>query len=218
MFTGIIEEIGTVSSFNRKSHGADITISLKKALSDLSLGDSIAVNGVCLTVSNLSRNSFSANISDESLRVSNLTILRVGQKVNLERALTLASRLGGHIMSGHIDGVVELRGKIAKDDGYELIFSIPNQLRKYIIEKGSVGLDGTSLTVSKISTDGFSVMIIPFTARYTTIGQKQLGDKINFEADILSKYLEGLLQGEAPSATEKVFLNAGFLPIGITDN
>lgn len=218
MFTGIIEEVGIVSSIVRKAHGANLSISLKKALNDLALGDSVAVNGVCLTVADISRNAFSANISEESLKVSNLSQLKSGQKVNIERALTLSTRVGGHIMTGHIDGIVELKGKIARDDGYEIIFSAPQKLRKYIIEKGSVGIDGISLTVSKVSNDGFSIMIVPFTARYTTLGQKQIGDKINFEADIISKYLEGLLQGEAPSATEKVFLNAGFLPIGITDN
>ena len=218
MFTGIIEEVGTVSLVVRKGNSSYVSITLKKALSDLAIGDSIAVNGVCLTVTDISRNSFSANISEQSLKVTTLAQLKVGQKVNLERALTLAGRLGGHIMTGHIDTVIELKGKIAREDGYELIFSAPEKIRKYIIDKGAVGLDGISLTVAKVNLDGFSVMLIPHSTRFTTLGQKQIGDKINFEADIISKYLEGLLQGDAPTPTEKVFLNAGFLPIGITDN
>ncbi len=218
MFTGIIEEIGTVVMFVRRPHSANLSISLKRSFNDVELGHSISVNGVCLTVTEISRNILSFNVSDESLHVSTLSQLKVGQKVNLERALTLAGRLGGHMMTGHIDGQIELKGKIARDEGYELMFSVPSNLRKYIIEKGSVGLDGVSLTVAKINSDGFSVMIIPHTAKHSSLVQKQIGDKINFEADIISKYLEGLLDGDAPTSTEKVFLNAGFLPIGITDN
>ncbi|MBI5700726.1 riboflavin synthase [Candidatus Saganbacteria bacterium] len=218
MFTGIIEEIGTVYLFVRKGNNASLSISQKRPFSDIEIGNSIAVNGVCLTVASINRNALTFDVSEESLRISNIYSLKIGSKVNLERALTLSTRIGGHIMTGHIDGIVEMKGKIAKDDGYEILFKTPDNLRKYIIEKGSVGLDGVSLTVAKLTQDGFMATIIPHTTKTTTLGQKQIGDKLNFEADVLAKYLEGLLHNDAPNQTEKVFLNAGFLPIGIIDN
>lgn len=218
MFTGIIEEIGIVSSFTQKGKGARVSVALKRAFSDLKTGDSIAVNGVCLTVTEVARNGFSADISDESLKTTNLSHTKIGQKVNLERALSLSARLGGHIMSGHVDCMVELTGKIAKDDFYELLITVPKEMRKFLIQKGSIGLDGVSLTISHLTNDGFAVSLIPHTAQYTTLGQKQIRDKLNFEADVLSKYVERFFSGESMSQTEQVFMDAGFLPIGIINN
>jgi len=218
MFTGIIEEIGSVSSVTRKGKGMSISITLKRAFKDIQKGDSIAVNGVCLTVTSLSRNSFSADVSEETSKVSSFSDIKVGQKVNLERALSISKRLGGHIMSGHIDSVITLKGKIARDEGYEFLFKVPPSFKKYIVTKGSVGIDGISLTVSSLTNDGFAVVVIPHTASSTTLLSKQIGEKLNLEVDILSKYVESLLAGDPMTNTEKVLFNSGFLPIGIMEN
>lgn len=218
MFTGIIEELGTITDLTRRGRSAKATISMKRIFPDLATGDSVAVNGVCLTVTDISRNTFSADISEETVDTTNLQYLKVGERVNLERALSLVQRIGGHLVTGHVDGIVELRSKIAKGEYYELSFAVPHDLRRYIVEKGSVSLDGMSLTVANITRDGFSVMIIPQTIKSSTIGSRQIGDRINLEVDILSKYVEGLLRVEAASPTEKVFLSSGILPIGIIDN
>lgn len=218
MFTGIVEEIGTVVLFARKSHGAKISVALRKQFSDIKNGDSIAVNGVCLTICEISRNGFSADVSLETLKSSNLSELKIGQKVNVERAMMLSSRVGGHIITGHVDCVIELISKTSHGQAYEFVFSAPNVIKRYIVPKGSVSIDGVSLTVARLLRDGFSVMVVPYTARYTTLEQKQIGDKLNIEADVLSKYIEGLLSGEAQSQTEKMFMDAGILPIGIIDN
>src|SRR3989339_820316 len=204
MFTGIVEEIGVISSIVRKGVSCRFVISLKKQFKDILKGESIAVNGVCLTVVEIGRNGFAADISEETLKTSTLSRFKIGQKVNLERALALNSRLGGHMMTGHIDGVSEIVDKIARGNGYELFFKVPAKLNKHIVPKGSVALDGISLTVANIFKEGFSVMIIPHTAQYTTLSQNQIGDKVNLEVDILSKYIEGLLKGENESPTEKM--------------
>jgi len=218
MFTGIIEEIGVISTLIRGGKSLRLSVYAKQVLEDLKVGDSVSLNGVCLTVTELGRNHFSVDAVEETLKHSNLSRLKIGDKVNLERAALLSSRLGGHIMSGHVDGLVDIKGKIVRESGFELILSLPKELKRYIISRGSIGVEGVSLTVARISAEGVHVAVIPHTAQHTTLGLKNVGEKVNLEVDILSKYLEGLLQAEAPESTEKVMLGAGFMPLGIWDN
>jgi len=218
MFTGLIEEIGVISAVVRGAKSLRLTIYAKKILSDIKLGDSISINGICLTVSAMGRNNISADVVEETLRRSSLAKIKIGDRVNLERAILLTTRLGGHIMTGHIDGLAEIKGKIATDSGFELLLTVPRELQKYIAPKCSVGIDGVSLTVARITQEGVHIAIVPHTSQNTILGTKNIGEKVNLEVDILSKYLEGLLQGEAPGQSEKVMLSAGFMPLNIWEN
>lgn len=191
MFTGIIEEMGIVKSIKSKV----ITIEANKIFDDLKLGDSVSVNGTCLTVSSFSNKIFNADITSETLSRTNLGDLKSGFKVNLERALTLNGRLGGHIVSGHIDGVGIVKNISKKSEDIELVIEVPTNLMKYIIEKGSVAVDGISLTIAKVDNNknNFSVAIIPHTLKETVLYYKKAGDKVNIENDIIGKYVERLL-------------------------
>ena len=191
MFTGIIEEMGIVKSIKSKV----ITIEANKIFDDLKLGDSVSVNGTCLTVSSFSNKIFNADITSETLSRTNLGDLKSGFKVNLERALTLNGRFGGHIVSGHIDGVGIIKNISKKSEDIELVIEVPTNLMKYIIEKGSVAIDGISLTVAKVDNNknNFSVAIIPHTLKETVLYYKKAGDKVNIENDIIGKYVERLL-------------------------
>lgn len=193
MFTGIIEEMGIVKSIKSKV----ITIEANKIFDDLKLGDSVAVNGTCLTVSSfegkVSPKIFNADITSETLSRTNLGDLKSGFKVNLERALTLNGRLGGHIVSGHIDGVGIIKNISKNAEDIELAIEVPPNLMKYIIEKGSVAVDGISLTVAKVNKNYFSIAIIPHTLKETILYYKKAGDKVNIENDIIGKYVEKLL-------------------------
>lgn len=193
MFTGIIEEMGIVKSIKSKV----ITIEANKIFDDLKLGDSVAVNGTCLTVSSfegkVSPKIFNADITSETLSRTNLGDLKSGFKVNLERALTLNGRLGGHIVSGHIDGVGIIKNISKNAEDIELTIEVPPNLMKYIIEKGSVAVDGISLTVAKVNKNYFSIAIIPHTLKETILYYKKAGDKVNIENDIIGKYVEKLL-------------------------
>lgn len=186
MFTGIIEEIGTVSSISSDN----ITIKCSKVLSDSKLGDSIAVNGVCLTVTSVSENSFSADISPETMRITSLSDLKKGNNVNLERALQLSSRLGGHIVSGHIDTVGKV-SKISKlSDFYEITVVFDKKYNHYIVKKGSISINGISLTIAECG-DGFVTMaIIPHTYNSTVLNTLNTDSNVNIEFDILAKYVE----------------------------
>ena len=191
MFTGIIEEMGIVKSIKSKV----ITIEANKIFEDLQLGDSVAVNGTCLTVSSFSNKIFNADITTETLSRTNLGYLKSGYKVNLERALTLNRRLGGHIVSGHVDGVGIIKNISKDSEDIELVIECPANLMKYIIEKGSVAVDGISLTVAKVNNNknSFSVAIIPHTLKETVLYYKKAGYKVNIENDIIGKYVEKLL-------------------------
>lgn len=191
MFTGIIEEMGIVKSIKSKV----ITIEANKIFDNLKLGDSVAVNGTCLTVSSFSNKIFNADITSETLSRTNLGDLKSGFKVNLERALTLNGRLGGHIVSGHIDGVGIIKNISKNSEDIELVIECSANLMKYIIEKGSVAVDGISLTVAKVDSNknNFSVAIIPHTFKETILFYKKEGDKVNIENDIIGKYVEKLL-------------------------
>lgn len=194
MFTGIVEETGIVKSVKRGRHSSILTIGASKVLENTQTGDSIAVNGVCLTVTSLSHDSFCADVMHETINRSSLSAASTGTRVNLERAMPAYGRFGGHIVSGHVDG----QGKITdirRDDNavWYTITAAPEILR-YIVEKGSITVDGISLTVAKVSNTDFSVSVIPHTAANTTLHDRTKGSTVNLETDIIGKYVEKLLQ------------------------
>ena len=205
MFTGIIEEVGVVNSVKKLNHALVLTIAAVKVIRDLKAGDSINTNGVCLTVTSFSSKGFTVDVMPETYVRSGLSALAAGHKVNLERALKLTDRLGGHIVSGHIDGVGKL-ARIWKDENavWFTITADPSILR-YMVEKGSVALDGISLTVVRADHRSFDVSVIPHTQQETTLLAKTTGNIINIECDILGKYIEKLVHGE------KDKLSIGFL-------
>ena len=218
MFTGLIEEIGVISSLVRSSQSSKILVHAKTVLSDLKLGESVSINGSCLTVTEVGRNYFTVVAVQETLKRTNLIKLRIGDRVNLERALSVKGRLSGHVVAGHIDCLAEVKGKIMKSAGFELILSVPRHYLRYLVAKGSVAVEGVSLTVAKLDKDSITISIIPQTAKTSTLGQINIGDKLNIEVDIFSKYIERHLRGMAPSDTEKMLLNSGIFPIGIVEN
>ncbi|NPV91391.1 MAG: riboflavin synthase [Firmicutes bacterium] len=193
MFTGIVEELGKVQSLSRGARSARMVLEARVVLEDVKLGDSIAVNGVCLTVTEFSSNRFGVDIMAETLDRSNLGRLTPGDLVNLERALRLSDRLGGHLVSGHIDGVGAIVRESREDLARILDISAPPGVTRYIIEKGSITVDGTSLTVVSVRDDGFTVSLIPHTRGQTTLGFKKVGHTVNLEADLIGKYVEKLL-------------------------
>jgi riboflavin synthase len=195
MFTGIIEEMGTVKALRREAGAARLTLSASKVLDGTVLGDSICVNGVCLTVVDLGTNEFSADVAVETLKVTNLGDLRTGSRVNLERALQLSARIGGHLVSGHVDAVGRVREKREEGNGWRIFIEAPGTVLRYVIKKGSIAIDGISLTVADVDTRGFAIAMIPHTAKLTTLGYKSAGDSVNLESDIIGKYVERLLPG-----------------------
>ncbi len=210
MFTGIVVETGVVKKLSKGPKSASITIGGKKIFEDLKLGDSIATNGVCLTVSSFTSDSFTADVMNETLSRSNLGSLKVGSSVNLEPAMQMNGRFGGHIVSGHIDGV----GKIVniKKDDIAVWYTIDtsSEIMKYIIEKGSITIDGISLTVAKLRNSQFSVSIIPHTAKETILGQKSVGDTVNLENDIVGKYIEKFVT-RSEGVTKELLMSNGFI-------
>ena len=216
MFTGIIESIGKIEKIEHQSGDAKLTINIGKLdMSDVALGDSIACNGVCLTAINFDSNSYTADVSGETLRLTTLGYLSVGSPVNLEKALTPTTRLGGHLVSGHVDGVGEVLA-IKKDSrSVQYKIAAPQELAHYIAKKGSICVDGVSLTVNEINENIFELNLVPHTLSETTANEYQAGSKVNLEVDLLARYLERLLTGQK-EATEtnitKAFLqNSGFV-------
>jgi riboflavin synthase len=195
MFTGIIEEMGTVKALRKNAGAARLVLSAAKVLEGTVLGDSICVNGVCLTVVDLGPNDFSADVAVETLKVTNLGGLVTGGRVNLERALQLSARIGGHLVSGHVDAVGRIREKREEGNGWRIFFDAPETVLRYVIKKGSIAIDGVSLTVADMEGAGFSIAMIPHTAKLTTLGYKSAGDSVNLESDIIGKYVERLLPG-----------------------
>lgn len=193
MFTGIVEETGKISSIKRGSNSAILSISANKILEDIHVGDSIAVNGICLTVTNFNKQSFSADVMHETIRRSSLSNINVGAYVNLERALPIGGRFGGHIVSGHVDGTGEIT-YIQRDDN-AILYTIKAEPKiiRYIVEKGSITIDGMSLTVVSVQKDEFIISAIPHTVDITILKYRKLGDKVNLEVDIIGKYIERFL-------------------------
>lgn len=196
MFTGIIEEIGTVVSISQGTQAAKLTLQGKLIFEDMHIGDSIAVNGVCLTVTEKTSNTFIVDIMPETLRRSSLEKLSKGSKVNMERAMAANGRFGGHIVSGHIDGTGEIESFVKEDNAVWVTVKTPARLLKYIIEKGSITIDGISLTVAYVDHRCFKVSLIPHTAANTTLLTKKAGDIVNLENDIVGKYIDKLLHFE----------------------
>lgn len=194
MFTGIVEELGAVESVRRGQNSAVLTIRAQKVLEGTKAGDSIAVNGVCLTVTSLPPGAFTADVMHETLDRSSLAGLRRGNAVNLERAMPADGRFGGHIVAGHIDGVGKILSTRRDDNAIWFTVQTPPALLRYIVEKGSVAVDGISLTVARVSSDSFSFSAIPHTVAQTVLRDRRAGDSVNLETDIVGKYVEKLLQ------------------------
>ena len=194
MFTGLVEERGTVVRIDELSDSVRMTVSGPLVTSDARHGDSIAVNGVCLTVVGQEADYFTADVMRETLSRSSLGTLAAGDSVNLERAARLDARIGGHLVQGHVDGTAEVLS-ISPSDNWTLVrFSLPNELARYVVEKGSITVDGVSLTVVEAGDDYFSVSLIPETLSATTLGSRVVGDIVNLEVDAIAKYVERLMQ------------------------
>lgn len=213
MFTGIVEEIGSISGIKQGKNSEILTIKAKKVLEDTKIGDSIAVNGICLTVTALSSDSFTADVMHETINRSSLSKLKYGSKVNLERAMPVNGRFGGHIVSGHVDGTGTIINIKPDDNAIWYKIQANQQILKYIVEKGSITIDGISLTVAKVSETDFSISAIPHTVEQTILKEKRQGDIVNLETDILAKYIEKLLnhtQNKESKITKEFLLEYGF--------
>ena len=206
MFSGIVEEMGVVKSFERDLAGARLSILAGTILKDLQLGESVSVSGACLTASAVGETDFSVDVSVETEDVTTLGTLTAGAAVNLERALKLNDRLGGHLVTGHVDGTGILRERTQTGNTLLLTIEVPESILRYCIPKGSITVDGVSLTINSVLEHGVSVAIIPHTAKVTTLGIKQPGDAVNLESDLIGKYVERLLQssGKLPEKSAPV--------------
>ena len=194
MFTGIIEELGRVAAIEPQTDAIRLTIEGPLAVSDANRGDSISVNGVCLTAIEIDGDTFTADVMRETLNRTALGNLNVGDPVNLERAMNAATRFGGHVVQGHVDGVGEIISREPSDNWEWVRVQIPVELSRYVVLKGSITIDGVSLTVNELSDDFVGVSLIPETLRLTTLGSKRVGDKVNIEVDVMAKHIERLLE------------------------
>lgn len=193
MFTGIVEEIGRVKSLRYHGKNLRISIAAKLIMEDLSIGDSISVNGACLTVVDISNSFFQADASDETLNNTTFKSFKIGDEINLERAVKADSRFGGHIVSGHVDGIGTIKEISIESSSTRMSISCSEDIIKYLIYKGSLTIDGLSLTISEIKEGCFSVVLIPHTLKTTTLGRRKISDKVNIETDMLSRYVENFL-------------------------
>lgn len=210
MFTGLVEELGKVKQIVRGAKSVRLSVFGSKVLADVKIGDSIAVNGTCLTVVDFSRDWFTADVMPETVDRTALAGLKAGDTVNLERTLRVGDRLGGHIVSGHIDGVGTILAREQNDNAVIVRIGAAAEVMRYIISKGSIAIDGTSLTVVDFGDNWFTVSLIPHTAAMTTVGLKAIGEPVNLEADIIGKYVEKLL-GLQPNAKPAEKITIGFL-------
>lgn len=210
MFTGIIEEMGTVRRLNQSPNRCELELSASKVLEGTQIGDSIAVNGVCLTVIRLGEEHFTADVMPETLRRSNLGQLKPGSKVNLERAMAANGRFGGHIVAGHIDGTGKILAMQLEGNAVLVTISVTPELLRYVVEKGSIAIDGISLTVAKVSHTDFTVSLIPHTGEETTLLKHRSGEIVNLETDIIGKYVEKLMQPKSNGVTMELLQQNGF--------
>jgi riboflavin synthase len=201
MFTGIVEELGEIVAIERGTESAVVTVRGPLVSEDATQGSSIAVNGVCLTVVEHDRETFSVDVMAETLNRSCLGSLEAGAPVNLERAMTASTRFGGHIVQGHVDGTAQILARLPGDRWEVVQLALPPELSRYVVEKGSITVDGVSLTVSNVTDETFSVSLIPTTLELTTLGRKVVGDIVNLEVDVIAKYVERLLT-HAPAGAE----------------
>ena len=193
MFTGIVEEVGVLKSIRRGASSAVLEIAARTVLEDIHLGDSIAVNGVCLTATSFTGSSFTADVMHETLDRSSLAALRPGSRVNLERAMAANGRFGGHIVAGHVDGVGTVLETKRDDNAVWYTISASPEVLRYVVEKGSITIDGISLTVARVGPESFAISAIPHTVAVTVLKDRKAGDKVNLETDIIGKYVEKLL-------------------------
>ena len=203
MFTGIIEGLGTISGVRPAGQGKRLSVEADFTLDQTKIGDSIAVNGACLTVINIRAKQFEVDLSPETLATSTFDQARRGNRVNLERALRLSDRIDGHLVSGHIDGTGMIKSKEKQGNAIMVTFTVPEALTRYMIHKGSVAVDGVSLTINACDTTSFAVSIIPYTADLTTVGLKQKGDAVNIETDMIGKFVEQFTRGKATRDPKK---------------
>ena len=210
MFTGIVEEMGTVRRLNQSPNRCELELSASKVLEGTQIGDSIAVNGVCLTVIRLGEEHFTADVMPETLRRSNLGQLKPGSKVNLERAMAANGRFGGHIVAGHIDGTGKILAMQPEGNAVLVTISATPELLRYVVEKGSIAIDGISLTVAKVSHTDFTVSLIPHTGEETTLKKHRSGEIVNLETDIIGKYVEKLMQPKSNGVTMELLQQNGF--------
>jgi len=212
MFTGIIEEVGLVHAVRREGTSGQMTVTAGKVLEGIRIGDSICTDGVCLTVTNIQTKSFTLEIMPETFRRTTLGNLKPGDPVNLERALRLSDRLGGHIVSGHIDGTGQLLDRHPEENAVWLKVSAGTEMLKYIVEKGSVAIDGISLTVVNVDHHSFTVSIIPHTQEHTSILRKGINSRVNIECDLIAKYIEKLMKpGERTQITLESLARNGYI-------
>ena len=213
MFTGLILEIGEISSFKKRSGGAILSLKANEVASTAKKGDSISVNGVCLTIVSKNNNTLSFDLSEETLRCTNLGSLKTGDIVNLEPSLSPDSKIGGHFVTGHVDAAGRIRSKVNIGDMMKVEIKAPANIINFLVEKGSVAVDGISLTIVDILKDGFTVVIIPHTAKLTTMGFKVPGDTVNIEVDILGKYVARFLSrdGNRDSRFMKTLMEEGYI-------
>jgi riboflavin synthase len=211
MFTGIVEEMGAVASMEPTLAGTRLTVLASRVLGDLKVGDSISVSGTCLTVVAKNEQSFGVEVSPETLSITTLGRLAAGAPVNLERAMKLNERIGGHLVAGHVDAVGRIRSR--RQDGNSIVFVIeaPHEVLRYCVHKGSVTVDGISLTINDVTDHSFSVAIIPHTAAVTTLGLKQAEDEVNLECDLIGKFVERLLQQRSQSPTPAPVIDKDYL-------
>ena len=207
MFTGIIEEIGVVTDIKKGAKSCVLSVSANVVLSDVKLGDSIAINGVCTTVTTVKGNIFTVDIMAETMRKTSFATLKKGDRVNLERAMSANGRFGGHIVSGHIDGVGTIRSFVKEDNAVWVTIGASDEIMRYIVKKGSITIDGISLTVALVYKDAFAVSVIPHTAAETTLLSKHSGDKVNLECDIVGKYVEKFVVPKSNSNLEELLKN-----------
>jgi riboflavin synthase len=211
MFTGIIEEMGVVKEVGKTLQGSSVTILTKTALEGLKIGDSVTVNGVCLTVVGRNDMEMKADISPETMKVTTLGSLKAGDPVNLERAMRLGDRLGGHLVTGHVDGIGIIRSRVQDGDALQITIEAPRDVLRYCVPKGSTTVDGISLTVNEVTDRGFRITIIPHTAKVTTLGIKQIGDAVNLETDLIGRYVERLLSGRDGRSEAEIKVDKDYL-------
>ncbi|MBI3808937.1 MAG: riboflavin synthase [Nitrospirae bacterium] len=211
MFTGIIEEMGVVKAVGKTLQGCSVAILAKTVLDGLKVGDSVTVNGVCLTVVGCDDAEMKADISPETLKVTTLGTLKAGEPVNLERAMCLSDRLGGHLVTGHVDGVGTIRSRVQDGDALQITVEAAGDVLRYCAPKGSVAVDGISLTINDVTDRWFRVTIIPHTAKVTTLGVKQVGDSVNLETDLIGRYVERLLFGREAGGQSEIKIDRDYL-------
>ncbi|HWO76674.1 MAG TPA: riboflavin synthase [Bacillus sp. (in: firmicutes)] len=216
MFTGIVEEIGTIREIKQGKEAMTLTIQAKITMEDIHLGDSYSINGVCLTVTSFTKDQFTVDVMPETFHNTALSKLKVGSPINIERAMAANGRFGGHFVSGHVDGVGTIVGRTERSNAIYLNIQVPEHIEQFLIHRGSVTLDGTSLTIFSIEGNVITVSLIPHTAHVTILGGKKIGDLINVEADMLAKYIASLLNNRSQQKEKKgitlSFLNQhGFL-------